>query len=281
VSLAPFCGYSEFTPTNHFSILTREAPIHARSANMRLNSFQGKRLLALARGGDYAHAGETESIDLVWNRLPKNPTLQVLDAGCGRGGTAAYIQRAGWGKVTGIDIEGESIRRAREVYPGITFDVCPVEQADRLGAGKFDVICCFNSFYAFSDQPAALRAFAHNGKPGAQLAIFEYTDPGTFKESALGQHVELFGWHPVIPSTIGALLNETGWKLDTVQDVTSDYIRWYKTFSDRIRELRSKLIEECGLETWEYASNFYDLMHETIKTGHMGGAIVYANRPAI
>ena len=56
---------------------------------MRLNSFQGKRLLALARGGDYAHAGETESIDLVWTRLPKKPPQQVLDAGCGRGGTAA------------------------------------------------------------------------------------------------------------------------------------------------------------------------------------------------
>ena len=261
--------------TSHFSPLTR-----TKRARMRLNSFQGKRLLALARGGDYAHAGETESIDLVWNRLPKDPTQQVLDAGCGRGGTAAYIQRAGWGKVTGIDIERESIQRAREIYPDVTFDVRPVEQADRIGTAQFDVICCFNSFYAFGDQPAALRAFAHNAKPGAQLAIFEYTDPGTFKESALGQHVELLGWHPLILSTISALLNETGWKLDTIQDLTADYIRWYKTFSNRIRELQTKLIEECGVETWEYASNFYDLMHETIKTGHMGGAIVYAKRTA-
>jgi len=51
---------------------------------MRLNSYEGKRLLALARGGDYAHAGETESIDLVWDALPKSPTQSVLDAGCGR-----------------------------------------------------------------------------------------------------------------------------------------------------------------------------------------------------
>ena len=247
---------------------------------MRLNSFQGKRLLAMARGGDYAHAGETESIDLVWCPLPKNPAQQVLDAGCGRGGTAAYIQRAGWGKVTGIDIEGESIDRARQVYPEITFDVCPVEQAERIGSGTFDVICCFNSFYAFSDQPAALRAFAHNGRPGARLAIFEYTDPGTFNVSTLGKHVELLNWHPLILSTINSLLSDTGWTLETIQDVTPEYIRWYKTFSDRIRELRPKLIEECGIETWEYASNFYDLMHETIKSGHMGGAIVYAKKTA-
>ena len=37
---------------------------------MRLNSYQGKRLLALARGADYAHAGEAEAIDLVWSGLP-------------------------------------------------------------------------------------------------------------------------------------------------------------------------------------------------------------------
>ena len=36
---------------------------------MRLNSYQGKRLLALARGADYAHAGETEAIDMVWSGL--------------------------------------------------------------------------------------------------------------------------------------------------------------------------------------------------------------------
>jgi cyclopropane fatty-acyl-phospholipid synthase-like methyltransferase len=55
---------------------------------MRLNSYQGKRLLALARGADYAHAGETEAIDLVWSGLPKSRTQNVLDAGCGRGGTS-------------------------------------------------------------------------------------------------------------------------------------------------------------------------------------------------
>jgi SAM-dependent methyltransferase len=246
---------------------------------MRLNSYQGKRLLALARGGDYAHAGETESIDLVWNPLPKNPIQKVLDAGCGRGGTAAYIQRAGWGKVTGIDIEGESILRAREIYPEMSFDVCPVEQAERIGSAVFDIICCFNSFYAFSDQPAALRAFAHTAKQNARLAIFDYTDPGTFKDSALGKHVELLNWQPLNLSNISSLLSGAGWMTQTMHDVTADYIRWYKTFSERIRELRPQLIQECGIETWEYASNFYDLMHESLLTGHMGGAIVYATRP--
>jgi SAM-dependent methyltransferase len=245
---------------------------------MRLNSYEGKRLLALARGGDYAHAGETESIDLVWNPLPKNPTQKILDAGCGRGGTAAYIHRAGWGQVTGFDIESESIVRARETYPGITFDVCPVEQCESIGAAAFGIICCFNSFYAFSDQPAALRALAHTAKPGGKLAIFDYTDPGSFKDSPLGRHVELLHWHPLILTSIGPMLSDTGWSLETIQDITPEYTRWYKNFASRIHELKPKLIEECGLETWTYASNFYDMMHDTLLTAHMGGAIIYASR---
>jgi hypothetical protein len=68
--------------------------------------------------------------------------------------------------------------------------------------------------------------------------------------------------------------------VESIQDITSDYVRWYKTFSDRIRDLRPKLIQECGIETWEYASNFYDLMHAALRTGRMGGAIVYAKRNA-
>jgi SAM-dependent methyltransferase len=245
---------------------------------MRLNSYEGKRLLALARGGDYAHAGETESIDLVWDALPKNSDQSVLDAGCGRGGTASYIYHAGWGQVTGFDIEPESITRAREIYPGIKFEVCPAEEANRIGTTTFDVVCCFNSFYAFSDQAAALAALAHTAKPGARLAIFDYTDPGSFNDSPLGKHVELLGWHPLKSSSIGSLLANAGWSLDVIRDITTDYTRWYKTFSTRIHDLQPKLVEECGTETWEYAADFYDTMHETLQTGGMGGAIVYAVR---
>ena len=245
---------------------------------MRLNSYEGKRLLALARGGDYAHADETESIDMVWNTLPRDPTQKVLDAGCGRGGTAACISRAGWGQVTGFEIESESILRARETYPEIIFEVCPVEQSQRIGTDAFDIVCCFNSFYAFDDQPAALRALAHTAKPGAKLAIFDYTDPGSFNNSPLRKHIELLHWQPLILPTVGSQLTDTGWSLETIRDVTTDYTRWYKTFASRIHDLKPKLVEECGIETWTYAANFYDLMHDTIRTGGMGGAIVYAQR---
>jgi SAM-dependent methyltransferase len=243
---------------------------------MRLNSYQGKRLLALARGADYAHAGEAEAIDLVWSGLPKSRTQNVLDAGCGRGGTAAYMYRAGWGRVTGIDIEAESIDRARQAYPEISFEICPAEHSHRVGKETFDIICCFNAFYAFPDQAAALLAFAGAAKAGAWLAIFDYTDPGSFGNSPLAKHAELQRWNPLNLSGVNSLLDNAGWSLEVIRDVSADYLHWYRTLATRIHDLQPMLVRECGIETWEYAAKFYDTMYATVQTGDMGGAIVYA-----
>ena len=57
-----------------------------------MNSFQGRQILALVRDGDFAHAGEEEAIERALQEVPKDPNQQILDAGCGRGGTAAYMQ---------------------------------------------------------------------------------------------------------------------------------------------------------------------------------------------
>jgi hypothetical protein len=80
----------------------------------QMNSFAGKRLLALVRGGDYAHAGEEEAIELAFRAAPKSPLLSILDVGCGRGGTVAFVRRNGWGQIAaGIDREGDTIAYAR------------------------------------------------------------------------------------------------------------------------------------------------------------------------
>ena len=39
---------------------------------MNMNSFEGKRILALIRDGDYAHAGEEEAIERALRSIPKS-----------------------------------------------------------------------------------------------------------------------------------------------------------------------------------------------------------------
>ena len=86
---------------------------------MNMNSFEGKRILALVREGDYAHAGEEEAIERSFRSIPKVSDRWMLDVGCGRGGSADYIRRNGWGHVEGIDRDAESLRLcARDLSRG-------------------------------------------------------------------------------------------------------------------------------------------------------------------
>jgi SAM-dependent methyltransferase len=80
---------------------------------MQMISYTGKHLLALIRGSDYAHAGEEEAIELALRPVPRRASQLLLDVGCGLGGTAKYVQDHGWGTVVGLDVEPDSIVRAR------------------------------------------------------------------------------------------------------------------------------------------------------------------------
>ena len=82
-----------------------------------MNNATGKRLLALIRDGDYAHPGEEEANELLFAGVRPDPRRRVLDAGCGGGGTAAWVQARGLGAVTGVEIDARTAQLARRAPP--------------------------------------------------------------------------------------------------------------------------------------------------------------------
>jgi trans-aconitate methyltransferase len=105
-----------------------------------MNHPDGKSLLAAVRGGDFAHAGEEIAVHIAWERLPKREDQHCLDAGCGRGGTAALVQFNRWGQVTGLDIDAETISSAAAAYPDVKFAAADVTRAGELFPARFDLI---------------------------------------------------------------------------------------------------------------------------------------------
>jgi hypothetical protein len=69
---------------------------------MSMSSATGKQILSLIRNGDYAHAGEERAIELALEGIAPSHDRQVLDIGCGLGGTVDYISRLGLGSVTDL-----------------------------------------------------------------------------------------------------------------------------------------------------------------------------------
>jgi len=239
----------------------------------RMNSPQGKAILALVRGGDYAHPGEEAVLARVAQALPREAVHRLLDVGCGRGGTADWFVRHGWGTVVGVDIDGESIEYARHRYGGVTFAQADVLALPQLQQEPFDLACLFNSFYAFSDQPAALTSLRKVCRCGACLLIFDYTKP---PDRALPEVLGTEIGQPIVLESIAAQMTDANWQLSSVEDWTESYLKAYSDFLARVRTNQSAIVALAGEDWYAYVEQWYGFLWQSLESGDLGGAVLIA-----
>jgi SAM-dependent methyltransferase len=245
-------------------------------ATFRLNSPLGKRILATTRDGDYAHPGEEEAIVRTLQPFASIPPRRWLDAGCGRGGTAAFVAAKGWAEVTAFDIDAVSVREARQAFPAVHFHACGVLDAPRVIPGKFDLIYLFNAFYAFPDQAGALRALRELAGDSATLVLFDYVDHGGFSGTPLARLPEAGHWQPVREGEIRSWMAAAGWKLEAVENLDADYERWYRWLIERFETRRALLEAIAPPEAIAYARDFFTEVLGAIQAGILGGGIFVA-----
>jgi SAM-dependent methyltransferase len=241
-----------------------------------MNSFVGKQVLALVRGGDYAHAGEEEAIEMTMRGVWKNPSQRILDAGCGRGGTAAYIHRRGWGVVSAFDQDEQSIAEARQTYPDVAFKVCDIFECDRSFGADFDVITLFNVLYALPDHQKAFSTLSRLQKTGTQLLVFDYFLPEGTGGPALPE-----GSLPLLPNppqlrTLDTMLENAGWHPVGSEDITDDYTRWYKELVERIQARKTDVENLVGPDGFAFVLRRYSELHDALARGQVRGAIIKA-----
>ncbi len=214
-------------------------------AHFRMNPPQGKSILAMIRGGDYAHPGEEEAIAEASRLIDRTRVRRILDVGCGRGGTAAWFERHGWGAITGVDTDDTAIAYAYRQYPNVSFVHQDVVKLNELPMEPFDLIYLFTACYAFADQIQALRQMRRTCRDGGQLVIIDYTRPAKGPLPAeLGEEIG----HPMVAGEIVADLTETGWAMIRSEDWTARFVAWYDVLLDRCRQRQSDIREFAGGE---------------------------------
>ena len=243
---------------------------------LAMNNATGKRLLALVRDGDYAHPGEEEAIHLLLAGVRPDEHRRILDAGCGGGGTAAWVQGHGYGAVTGIDIDAETVRLARERHPEVALVAGDLQQAADVLSGPFALIYSMTALYAVPDQRAALTQLGALAAPGAELRLFEYADPeGRFAAASSGRSGYAW-WRPLDPRRLHELLAGTGWSLAESRDLGLEFERWYVELCARIAAQREAITDEFGAAWFEFARAVYAGILEMVRAGELGGVFVRA-----
>lgn len=241
------------------------------------NEFDGKQVLAFFRDGDYTHAGEEAAIDVMMSGLSKNASTTILDVASGLGGSASYIQKSGFGIVTGFDIEEATIEYAKQKYPEVEFLLSDVIDAHKLfNKKKFDIICIINSLVCFPKQVQSLQSLRHLAKENTKLIILEYVDNMPKGQNPLVINGPKNFFLPIRLDEIDYILNKSGW--EKVEYINLDHIfkDWYDKF---LKYVESKRMEADN-RFYEGATDFvigkYSTMYDSIKYNLLGGCIISA-----
>ena len=238
-------------------------------------------LLAQLRKADYTHAGDEEAINIFLEKmnklLPPTSSLKLLDAGCGLGGTAEYIRQRMSQNIHGIDIDAKAIQHAKQNYPKINLSECDIMQVDTIFKKKdFDVIYLFNVFYALPDQQKSLKKLASVAKPGALLAIFDYTqsNPDSIGLKDLAEKP----MNPIHLDSLKMLLKQTNWELIEITDLSNKYDEWYLKLLENLKLQKDNLLKEFTDKTYEKVLTTFSFLSSKIKNKEMGGSIIYARQ---
>ena len=127
--------------------------------------------------------------------------LRLLDAGCGTGAsTAALLEAAPHAEIVAVDASAGMLEQAAaKSWPDtVRFVHSPIEKLADAGVhGPFDGILAAYLLRNLADPDAQLRRFSDLLRPGAMLAVHEYS----VKDSAVAQGIwNAVCWGIIIPA---------------------------------------------------------------------------------
>ena len=138
--------------------------------------------------------------------LPRNG--RVLDLGCGTGTLLPYLQQ--WGDLTGLELSGEALARARARFSGNLVQASSMAVPFR--DGSFSVICIFDCLEHFKDDRTALqqtqRLLTKNG-------VLILSVPA-FNQLRVSRDDQLHHYRRYTKHNLSHLLQETGFELHTM-----------------------------------------------------------------
>lgn len=241
---------------------------------------QARLILSELRGGDFAHAGDKEAIDMVLAKIhqdfPEVLSGNCLDVGCGFGGTAEYLAKNGFEHVFGVDIDPAVIEYAKAKYRGVEFITADATSLSMKFEKNFiSFACFFNVLYAIENKVLILKQLAKVSKPGAVLMIFDYciTDNNEPLLDLAGKPMR-----PIETRKIKRQLYESGWEVLEIRDLSGAFLRWYEQLLQKLED-KKQGIKEHFLEQdiAKFSATYLHILHQ-LRNKSLGGIMIYAKR---
>ena len=144
---------------------------------MKMSSLEKR----LVNGGGHSRNVAENAVRSL-ETVPHRAGEKYLDVGCGNGAAALLVARTSRLEVTGVDVDPEQIRAAREASqeseggPAVRFEVA---DATRLPFEDetFDIVASFKTMHHVPEWKQALTEMARVLKPGGRLIVADLVLP--------------------------------------------------------------------------------------------------------
>jgi cyclopropane fatty-acyl-phospholipid synthase-like methyltransferase len=208
------------------------------------------------------------------DRLGITADSHVLEVGSGSGGPAVYLAAARGCRVTGVDINEHGVWNARALAEsrGLSdrarFETVDASRPLPFGEGRFDAIVSNDAMCHIPDRPAVLRDWHRVLKPGGRALFTDalvVTGPVSQDELATRSSIGYYLFVP--PGANEQMLEEAGFEVKTVEDVTANAAKVASRWHDARARHRAALVGREGENNFEGLQRFLRCVH-TVSLEH-------------
>jgi cyclopropane fatty-acyl-phospholipid synthase-like methyltransferase len=218
--------------------------------------------------------------------LEVKPGSRMLEVGCGGGGCAVYIASKVRAHVTGIDLSGHGIRKAKRlahlhsVQEGTHFERADASQPLRFEENSFDAVLSSDAMLHIAHRDAVLAEWRRILKPGARML---FTDAavltGMISSEELSPSGQVGSGHLVPPGLNERFIEEAGLQLLLAEDLTASVEQIAKRISDGFAQHRDRAVELLGDEILKGLENHYCWKYTLAKERRLSRFMYLAQKP--
>eukprot|EP01103_Thecamoeba_quadrilineata_P009203 TRINITY_DN18923_c0_g1_i1.p1 TRINITY_DN18923_c0_g1~~TRINITY_DN18923_c0_g1_i1.p1 ORF type:complete len:262 (-),score=55.00 TRINITY_DN18923_c0_g1_i1:146-931(-) len=220
--------------------------------------------------------------DIVKHLVGINSTSQVLDVGCGMGGSAFYLHDNFGATVTGIDLAEGMINRAisyLEGRKGVSFHQADIFTYD-LPKGFYDYVYSRDMIMHIVDKENLFKILFDFLKPGGQIVFTTYSMRNDVEN--LGQEFDKF-YHDT-GYTIYSLEKETQALRDAgfdakYVDVTDLFLKALKDEMAKLEGMKEEFLKEFPVSDYEYLMTRWAKKVRMVGDGDMKWGLFLGTKP--
>lgn len=218
--------------------------------------------------------------------LDVKPGSRMLEVGCGGGGCAVYVASKVRAHVTGIDLSGHGIRKAKRlaqehgVQMATHFERADASQPLAFAENSFDAVLSSDAMLHIARRASVLAEWRRILKPGARML---FTDAavltGIISSEEVSPNGHVGSGHLVPIGLNEKLIERAGFELLAAEDLTASVEQIAKRISDGFVQHRKRAAELLGEEILKSLETHYCWKHLLAKERRLSRYMYLARKP--